>query len=192
MLSFLAFFVLLFVIIPKIPFLNKLKYRQHIDFYENFEEAEFIKNIGQAIYKELVKRQYISRLDQEKIRIKVKKNPSGIFTSYLENASTFQNQLYLDALSEVLNPIENPRYLIRIDRDLLRTYDTPFYAAVPSIFSKRKADANSFADFWTTEIAFNKLIYTRTPEGRLELLKARGLTLNPLLHPKTEQVSTWR
>ena len=103
-----------------------------------------------------------------------------------------QNQLFLEALSEVINPIENPRYLIRIDRDALRTYDTPFYAPVPSLFSKQKGDATAFANDWTTEISMNNLIYTRTPDGRLELLKARGLSLNPELHPKAERVSAWR
>ncbi|MFT6938187.1 MAG: hypothetical protein ACJA1N_002493, partial [Saprospiraceae bacterium] len=135
---------------------------------------------------------YILPSDRNKITVKTNKNSFGEITCYLENASTFQNQLFLEALTEVINPIENPRYLIRISRDTLREYDTPFYAAVPSLFSKRKADATAFSKDWTAEISMNNLIYTRTPDGRLELLKARGLSLNPESHPKVERVSTWR
>jgi superfamily II DNA or RNA helicase len=189
---FLAFFALFFVLTRKIPFLNTLNYSQYLDFYENFEEEHFIKNIGQAIFKQLLESNYILPSDRNKITVKTNKNSFGEITCYLENASTFQNQLFLEALTEVINPIENPRYLIRISRDTLREYDTPFYAAVPSLFSKRKADATAFSKDWTAEISMNNLIYTRTPDGRLELLKARGLSLNPESHPKVERVSTWR
>lgn len=155
-------------------------------------EESFIKNIGKSILETLVKSGYLLRSDFQKLRIKTTKDEFGEVVCYLENASSFHNQLFLEALSEVLNPIENPRYLVRMSQDIAMKFDTPFYAAVPSLFSKRKADATDFSNAWNANIAINELIYTRFPEGRLELLKARGLSLNPELHPKAERVSAWR
>lgn len=157
-----------------------------------FDEARFIKELGRVILKTLSATDYIMPSDFHHIKIKTNIDDFGEVVCYLENATTFQNELFLEALSEVINPIENPRYLIRIDRDAIQVYDEPFYAAIPSLFSKRKADAEAFAHYWSETLTINDLVYTRTPEGRLELLKARNASLNPELHPKAERLSAWR
>jgi len=157
-----------------------------------FDEARFIKELGRVILKTLSATDYIMPSDSHHIKIKTNIDDFGEVVCYLENATTFQNELFLEALSDVINPIENPRYLIRIDRDAIQVYDEPFYAAIPSLFSKRKADAEAFAHYWSETLTINDLVYTRTPEGRLELLKARNASLNPELHPKAERLSAWR
>ena len=57
---------------------------------------------------------------------------------------------------------------------------------------EHKKDAEDFSIFWERKISRNELVYTRTPEGRLELLKARKSSLNPDFHPEAERVSAWR
>jgi hypothetical protein len=134
----------------------------------------------------------ISKNDYENISIKTIKSENKAIVCYLENASTFQNELFIEALTECFNPITNPRYLIAINRNNITEFEQAFYIAVPSLFSKQKIHALNFADFWTSEISMNDLIYTRTLEGRLELLKARKSSLNPDFYPETEWISAWR
>ncbi|MFK7948358.1 MAG: DEAD/DEAH box helicase family protein [Saprospiraceae bacterium] len=157
-----------------------------------FDEAKFIQELGNIILKTLSYINYILPSDFNKINVRTDIDEFGEVVCYLEEATTFQNELFLEALSEVINPIENPRYLIRVDRDAIQQYDEPFYATIPSLFSKRKADAEAFAFYWNETLTMNNLVYTRTQEGRLELLKARNMSLNPEFHPKAERLSAWR
>jgi hypothetical protein len=172
-----------------------------IDFYKttrnwqtflNFDHDKLIEQTGKIILNMLLSKKNILQNDFDKINIKTITSENQTIVCYLENASTFQNELFIEALTECFNPITNPRYLLTINRNNLMEFDQPFYATVPALFSKKKKDAEDFANFWTTEISMNDLVYTRTPEGRLELLKARKLSLNPDLHPEAERVSTWR
>ncbi|MFK7950887.1 MAG: DEAD/DEAH box helicase family protein [Saprospiraceae bacterium] len=156
------------------------------------DEAKFIQELGNVILKTLSYTNYILPSDFQNIKVRTDIDEFGEVVCYLEEATTFQNELFLEALSEVINPIENPRYLIRVDRDTIQEYDEPFYATIPSLFSKRKADAEAFAFYWNETLTMNDLVYTRTQEGRLELLKARNMSLNPELHPKAERLSAWR
>lgn len=165
----------------------------NLRFYNNFHnQQKLIENTAYTILEMLVSIGYIMQADFVNIDAVIEENENGEILCYLENATTFQNQLFLEALSEVFNPIENPRYLLCIDRDAVTEFDQPFYLNVPTIFSKNKKDATAFSDFWQLDISMNRLIYTRTQEGRLELLKARNVSLNPELHPKAERLSAWR
>ena len=149
-------------------------------FYNNFHnQQKLIENTAYTILEMLVSIGYIMQADFVNIDAVIEENENGEILCYLENATTFQNQLFLEALSEVFDPIENPRYLLCIDRDAVTEFDQPFYLNVPTIFSKNKKDATAFSDFWQLDISINRLIYTRTQEGRLELLKARNVSLNP-------------
>lgn len=165
----------------------------NLRFYNNFHNQQnLIENTAYTILEMLVSTNYIMQSDFVNIDVEIEENENGEIVCYLENATTFQNELFLEALSEVFNPIENPRYLLCIDRDAVTQFDKPFYVNVPTIFSKNKRDASNFSDYWQMDISMNRLIYTRTPEGRLELLKARNLSLNPESHPKAERLSAWR
>ena len=52
------------------------------------------------------------------------------------------------------------------------------YYNIPKIFSNNKENAQSFADLWSKAIGKVELIYTKSAEGRKELLKARMQNMN--------------
>jgi len=97
----------------------------------------------------------------------------GTFICYLKGASNAESSLFVNLLAEVLEPIKNPRYLLTYRHPLKRHWGMRNYFVVPSYFGKRKADAQLFHKFWKQHVDGSKLLYTRTKQGRKELLKAR-------------------
>ena len=91
---------------------------------------------------------------------------------YLSEAEHHDSQLFASSLAELMSPIDNPRYLLR-----LRLPDDwtrgEYYLPVPAALGTRKdADQLALALGETVDQEF-EAIYTREPAGRLHLLTAR-------------------
>lgn len=110
---------------------------------------------------------------------------------FLEGGSTYEQNLFLDALADVLNPIDDPRYVI-IRRSLLGWWERKDYHAVPTPLGQKKELAEYFARMWKRYVGTSDLVYTRSPEGRRLLLKARGQALSAALLSRAERRSVWR
>ncbi len=88
----------------------------------------------------------------------------------LENATVRESNLYAGCFQELYGMIENPRYLLK-EKLLPGKYE---YYNVPEILGRNKKDAESFCRHLKRHHQKFQLVYTRTPEGRKELLKARA------------------
>ena len=90
--------------------------------------------------------------------------------TYLKGGTLREKEIFAQALSEFFAPIENQRYILRA-----KTWvnDQTKYFAVPSMFEKRKADAESFLQHIQKSVGKYNLIYTRSVQGRPILLEAR-------------------
>ena len=91
---------------------------------------------------------------------------------YLSDAEHHDSQLFASSLAELMSPIDNPRYLLRLKLpdDWTRG---EYYLAVPNSLGNRgDADllARSLGESVDQEF---EAIYTREPAGRLHLLTAR-------------------
>ena len=86
--------------------------------------------------------------------------------AWLEGGSTRDKALFARCLSELFGPIENPRYL------LLRGRGGEAYA-VPQALGGEKRCAEIFARCVRQRVGRLRLVYTRAPEGRRLLLRAR-------------------
>jgi hypothetical protein len=75
-------------------------------------------------------------------------------------------------MREIVSPIENPRYLIVREARWLgfRRVD---YHAVPACLALKKETAELFLKAWQRHVGPAKLVYTRGPENRKLLLRAR-------------------
>ncbi|UQZ32580.1 restriction endonuclease subunit R [Paenibacillus sp. PK3_47] len=115
----------------------------------------------------------------------------GTVVCWLKAGSTHEKTLFLNALQQLLDPVENPRYLIyRTSRRWFgRTHD---YHAVPEEIGRRKEHAERFAALWKKNIGPAELVYTRTPEGHKKLLNARVKSLASMFIRKSERISAWR
>ncbi len=105
----------------------------------------------------------------------------------LGNAEFYEQSLYADCLRELLGPVENPRYLI--------TREDPFfrkdYHSVPAPLARKKELAQVFHKFWKKRLGAAELIYTRTPEQRAVLLRARARAFSTAITPKSQRVDRW-
>lgn len=91
----------------------------------------------------------------------------------IRGANRFEQSLFVQMMSEIVDVVDNPRYmLIRQSRlfDRINQYD---YHAVPEQLGVRKALAQQFAEAWRDRVGRCELVYTRTLEGRQRLHKAR-------------------
>lgn len=115
----------------------------------------------------------------------------GAVVCWLKDGTTQEKTLFLNSLQQVLDPIENPRYLLyRESRGWFATRRD--YHAVPEEIGRRKEHAERFVRLWRKHIGSAELVYTRTPEGRKMLLTARTRALSSMFVKKSERVSAWR
>lgn len=89
----------------------------------------------------------------------------------LDGGTTKEKGLFVKCLQEFLAPIENQRYMI-----VRKWAISPLnkYFAVPEAFAKNKNDANVFQKNIKHMLGKYELVYTRNPDGRKRLLRARA------------------
>ena len=101
----------------------------------------------------------------------VKDSKQAIYNAiYLKGASMREKEIFAQALTEFFAPIENQRYILK---SCHKVKDQTEFFAVPSMFEKRKADAESFLRHIQKSVGKYHLIYTRSVQGRPILLEAR-------------------
>lgn len=79
-------------------------------------------------------------------------------------------ELFAQTVGEFFAPVDNQRYLLKAEK--AQQGQSPYYV-VPSLFDKRKEEAQKFLDFLRPTIGRYHLVYTRTEAGRKILLEAR-------------------
>nr|WP_321221211.1 DEAD/DEAH box helicase family protein [uncultured Psychroserpens sp.] len=109
----------------------------------------------------------------------------------LKGANTFENSLFSKALTQLLEPIDSPRYLIIKTNIFRKQLDIENFYAVPEIFGDKKEKAAIFQKHWTHYLGRNKLVYTRSIEGRKLLLKARLFHIYNAFKEVTKEVMVW-
>jgi len=127
-----------------------------------FTPEKRIKKTGKAILSVLRKTGHIesgSRVDTETF------GKNGPILLFLKGGSVRERTLFSASVAEFFGNVENPRYLL---------YNKKFfsgmnkYFVVPEVLGRKKEDAQALAEKLSLQA-----IYTRTPEGREALLKAR-------------------
>ncbi len=154
-------------------------------------DGESLRRIGEAVIGGLVHTGDI-RPNSPRITLRILKEKDGDLRIHPEGGTTFERSLFLDALEEILEPVENPRYLLRETRKRKGGDRRIAYYAIPSAIGGKKANAERFLSLWRTFVGPADLIYTRTPAGRKELVKARLRTLSATDAPRAERLEIWR
>ena len=110
----------------------------------------------------------------------------------LVGANNYENALFSKTLTELLDPIESPRYLIIKTSIFRKRLNIENFYPVPDIFGDKKDNALVFQKYWTLFMGRNKLVYTRQVEGRKLLVKARLFHVYNAFKDVTKEVMVWK
>ena len=149
-----------------------------------------MRQIGESLLKSLAQVGVI-KTPENTLRVVVRPESEGSVYCGLVGGTTYEKSAYLDALQIILDPIENPRYLLTRP-GAFGIFSRLDYHAVPTAIARKKEFADYFAQTWRRLVGPTNLIYTRTLEGRLILLKARSQSLSAAFRKRCERVSCWK
>ncbi|MDO5978752.1 DEAD/DEAH box helicase family protein [Flavivirga spongiicola] len=150
-----------------------------------------IKKMGEVILNTLFELGFMTT-DMSSIRIESKRIDNGDIVCDLLGSNPFENSLFSNALSEIIEPVKSPRYLIVKTNLFRRRLNIENFYSVPEIFGDKKANALVFQKYWRINLGRNKLFYTRHVEGRKLLLKARLFHVYNAFKKVSKQVVVWR
>jgi len=124
------------------------------------------------------------------LRVRTANIGHGQFSISLVGGTFRESNLSADALQEVLGPVENPRYLLTRESayGILHRRD---YHSVPRGLASDKEKAALFHQQWQRRLGRAQLIYTRSEEGRRQLLRARARTFSNALQPCALRLDRW-
>jgi len=148
-----------------------------------------IKQIGRAVLEAL---EYEGSIDQHAgvFRVHADRNGDGTVFCWLGGGTGKEQATFLRALREILSPIVNPRYLLARGK-IWRVFREDYFA-VPVPLARKKEVAEMFTQRWRRLVGAVELVYTRTPEGRKVLLRARNHSLSGAFQKRAERVSAWK
>ena len=134
-------------------------------------------------------------LVSEGARVRVEADYMGIFIeTELLNASVHDQNLFHEAIKELLSPIENPRYLL-IPRSKFGGYRYRYALACPEILGTRGEYAECLARQLKRSMGNIETVYTRSAEGRKLILTCRRrayITHNDEeVYGRRKRVSRW-
>ena len=149
-----------------------------------------VKEAGEIIIKSLAQAGFI-KTGIKSLKVVTQKREDDKITCHLEGGSNYEKSLFLDAVSEMFEPVQNPRYLI-VKRKARLGLKRNIYYPVPKLIAKNKKNSVYFYNLWRKTLGKAELIYTRTVEGRKELVKARIASAGLKGKSCTERVSMWK
>lgn len=124
--------------------------------------------IGKALLKTLKQTGYITSADT---RVETKVTRKGNTSTCLTGGTSREKSDFAKALGELFAEIDNPRYLLFAKT--LNPLSVFSCMSIPECLGTKKENAQIFHGHLQKVLGKYELVYTRTPEGRKKLLKAR-------------------
>lgn len=150
-----------------------------------------IHQIGDALLNALIKAGAINT-DYSNLKVETSVDNWGSVFCHLEGGTTFDKSTFINALQEIIAPIDNPRYVIIRKNNFMLFLKQKDYHSVPEILGRNKGLAEYFKKQWERLVGSCELIFTRTIDGRKILLKSRVKSLAAQFDDKVEHVNKWR
>ena len=127
-----------------------------------------LRQVGEGIRNAMLKMGHLSD-DRSRVQVEEDKDSYCVF-AYLKGGSMRDKELFSQTLGEFFAPVDNQRYLLVAKK---APAGQSKYFVVPSLFEKRKEDAQLFQNAVAPHIGNYQLVYTRNEAGRKILLEAR-------------------
>ena len=124
------------------------------------------------------------------VGLHVEKEGEVVFVRFT-NLPAEENNLFIHCLQEFLDPIDNPRYLL-IKHDVFQKFiKQKDYFSIPALLSANRESVKTFQSLWQRYIGPCDIVYTRSLEGRKELLRARRDDLSAGQREYSKRLSKW-
>jgi superfamily II DNA or RNA helicase len=185
--SFEWFFAIL-LIVPMFYTLPKLLKALYI-FIRNGTVENSMRQVGLAVTDSLCRAGLI-KTNRDQLEVIAMKEHLGAVACRLTGSTAIERRAFMDAMQQVLGPMDNPKYLL-IRKSRLGFVKRTDYHAVPKLLGQKKQYAEYFAERWKKHVGKSELVYTRTLEGRQTLLRARTRSMASAFQKKTDRVSVW-
>lgn len=148
-----------------------------------------MQQIGRAVLESLQYEGSIGRQFEE-LRVYANSMEGGAVFCWVGGGSRKDQATFLRALRELVQPVENPRYLLARKR-LWRIFREDYFP-IPELLARKKEFAEFFAQRWRRLVGPIQLVFTRTAEGRELLLRARMHSLAGVFQKRSERLSCWK
>jgi superfamily II DNA or RNA helicase len=149
-----------------------------------------LRQIGTALCRALCEAGLIETGFRRLNVISARASDGGYYLS-LSGGTYYESSLFANCLSEILGPIDHPRYLvIRSGTFLGRKRDD--YHAVPAVLGAKKELAKIFYRSWARHVGPSDLIYTRSEAGRAELIHAKARSFTAAFKRQTRKLDRWQ
>lgn len=126
-----------------------------------------------------------------KIKVKTVKLHDGSVVLSLAGSTFYESSLFADCISEILGPIDNPRYMV-VREGAIFGLNRDDYHAVPLKFGVKKELADIFYKAWCKYVCSTELIYIRSQQGKQQLLKAKMRAFSSTFENKVKREDRWQ
>ncbi|MCT4628314.1 DEAD/DEAH box helicase family protein [Winogradskyella sp.] len=150
-----------------------------------------LKNMGLAIL-ETMDEMNLLNTKRSEVHVHTEKLYNGVVICNLKGANNYEEAFFLKTLTELLEPVKSPRYIIISTNFFKKGLNIENFYPVPEAFGKNKKDAQLFYKYWLRYMGMSKLVFTRQPEGRRLLLKARLFHHTNELKNKLNSLTVWK
>lgn len=156
----------------------------------HFNPAKSIKILAEAIYETLIECELISPAS----RLESESDKSNFYINlYIKNASVHDQNIFNNAVTEMLSPINNPRYII-IKKYPFGIYGYVHSFACPSVIGTNKKYAEILTKQLKKRTGTFVPVYTRTETGRKLIIDCRKrsyITFNRKSIDRKYKISRW-
>jgi superfamily II DNA or RNA helicase len=132
----------------------------------------------------------ISDHDLANAQVEISRGVTGKCDIILRGTSRAAERAFIGAMSEILGPVQNPRYLL-VRYSWLGPRKRADYHAIPVAIAKKKEFAEYFHQIWNAQIGSSRLVFTRTAGGRIFLLRARAKSFAAGFQRMVQHRSVW-
>lgn len=148
-----------------------------------------LEQVGLVVMESLAHAGQLSRPPSE-YQIRVVLALKGNHAVMLDGGTRADQHRFVEAMMELLSPVQNPRYLLRRYGKVLGMGQVDYHA-VPTAIATRRDHADFFLTRWKQHIGKARMDFTRSAHGRRMLVKARSSSLAVGMRSPLERRSMW-
>jgi superfamily II DNA or RNA helicase len=152
--------------------------------------AGSLRQIGNALCRALCEAGMIET-PFRRLRVRTVESADKSYYLSLSGGTYYESSLFADGLAELLGPIDRPRYLV-IRSGSFFGFNRDDYHAVPARLAVKKELAGMFYRCWVQYVGPSDLIYTRSEDGRAQLVHAKARALTAAFKEETRRLDRWQ